>query len=92
MGVKRKSPRLLVMAKVEALWQDNAGNPRVAPATVEDRSRGGLSIRIHTLIKVGTKLIIMWQSEQFSGTVTHCRRDRAEYILGIQFGVTRLQP
>jgi PilZ domain-containing protein len=92
MGIRRKSPRLFVMAKVEALWQDDTGNPRVAPATVEDRSRGGLSIRINTPVCVGTKLIIKWQSEQFSGNVTHSRRDKAEYILGIQFRLTEGQP
>jgi hypothetical protein len=80
------------MAKVEALWQDDIGNPRVAPATVEDRSRGGLSIRINAPIKGGTKLIIKRQNEQFSGNITHSRRDKAEYILGIQFDLTDAQP
>ena len=72
------------MARVEALWVDDTGNPRVAPATVEDRSRGGVSIRIKTPVSVGTNMTIKWQSEQFSGTVTHTRRDIAEYILGIR--------
>ena len=84
MDVRRKNPRAFVMAKVEALWVDETGNPRIAPATVEDRSRGGVSIRINTPVSVGTKLTIKWQSEQFSGTVTHSRREKADYLLGIQ--------
>jgi hypothetical protein len=92
MGIRRKNPRVFLLAKVEVLWVDDTGNPRVAPATVEDRSRGGVSIRIDTPVSVGTKLTITWQGEQFSGTVTHSRRDRSEYIVGVEFVLPELQP
>src|SRR5258708_39920444 len=84
MSEKRAERRIPVLARVEALWEDETRTPRVAPATIEDRSRGGGSIRIDNPISVGSKLTIKRHREQFSGTVTNSRQDKTAYILGIR--------
>jgi hypothetical protein len=83
MEEKRKEIRSPVMTRVEALWEDETKAPRVAPATIEDRSRSGLCIRISVPISVGSKLTIKWQREQFSGVVVNSRSDSKGYLLGI---------
>ena len=72
------------MARAEALWEDETGVSRVAPAMIENISKGGAGIRLRHAISVGAKLTIKWHKEQFSGTVRHCSRDEGEYIVGIQ--------
>jgi hypothetical protein len=84
MGEKRDTPRIPLMVRVDAMWQDETGTVRVVPGVLEDRSRGGVSVRVKEQISVGSRLEIRWQREQFSGTITHCRRDGVSYILGIQ--------
>jgi len=81
---KRTEPRIPLMARVDVLWEDEEGNPRVAPGTLEDKSFGGVCIRMQAPIQAGLNLTIKWGSEQFSGTVTNCRRDRQAYVLGVQ--------
>jgi hypothetical protein len=80
----RKEPRVAVMTRVEAMWEDETGTPHVAPATIEDRSAGGASLRINTPISVGSKLTIKGHREQFSGVVVNSRNDKEEYFLGIK--------
>src|ERR1700674_1201094 len=80
----RKEPRVAVMTRVEAMWEDETGTPHVAPATIEDRSPGGVSLRISTPISVGSKLTIKGHREQFTGVVVNSRNDKAEYFLGIK--------
>jgi hypothetical protein len=41
-------------------------------------------LRLSEPIKVGSKVTVKWQREQFSGTVRHCKRQESDYILGIQ--------
>ena len=72
------------MTRVEAIWEDETGTPHVAPATIEDRSPGGASLRINTPISVGSKLTIKGPREQFTGVVVNSRNDKAEYFLGIK--------
>jgi hypothetical protein len=81
---KRAELRIPLMARVDALWADEDGTPRVAPATLEDRSPSGVSVRMKCPIRVGAKITIKRGSEQFSGTVTNCRRHRADYVLGVK--------
>jgi hypothetical protein len=71
------------MARVDVLWGDEDGTPRVAPGTLEDWSHGGVSVRMNTAILVGSHVTIKWGSEQVSGTVSNCRREKAEYVLGV---------
>lgn len=72
------------MARVDVLWSDEEGTPRVAPAILDDMSPGGVSVRMKGPIRVGTKITIKWGSQQVSGTVTNSRREKAECILGVQ--------
>ena len=71
------------MVRVDVLWGDDDGAPRIVPGTLEDRSTRGVSVRMKNPIRVGTMVTIKWGSEQFSGTVTNCRRQRTEYVLGV---------
>jgi hypothetical protein len=71
------------MARIEVLWGDKDGAPRIAPAKLEDKSRGGASIRVKNPIGVGTHVTVQWQNGHFSGTVTYCNPRGDEYVLGI---------
>jgi hypothetical protein len=84
MEEKRKEPRVAVMTRVETMWEDETGTPHVAPATIEDRSPSGASIRISSPISVGSKLTIKGPREQFTGVVVNSRNDKGEYFLGIK--------
>jgi hypothetical protein len=81
---KRAEFRIPLMARVDILWGDVDGTPRVAPATLEDTSHGGMSVRMKDAIQVGSHITMKWGGEQVSGTVTNCRREKNEYILGIK--------
>jgi hypothetical protein len=81
---KRTELRIPLMAQVDVLWGDEDGTPRVAPGTLEDWSQGGVSVRMKNVIRVGSHITIKWGNEQDSGTVANCRRERADYILGVQ--------
>jgi hypothetical protein len=81
---KRTELRIPLMARVDVLWVDEDGTPRVAPATLEDRSHGGVSMRMKDPIGDGSHITIKWGNEQVSGTVTNCRREKAEYVIGVK--------
>ena len=84
MDNKRKESRFPVMIRVEAMWEDETQKKCVAPATIEDRSHGGVCIRIGTPISAGSTLTIKRNNEQFSGVVTNLRADDRGYVLGIK--------
>ena len=84
MSEKRAELRIPLMARVDVLWADKDGTPRIVPATLEDRSYGGLSVRVKTSIHVTSHVTVRWGSEQVSGIVTHCRPDQAGYIVGVR--------
>ncbi len=73
-----------MMARIEALWEDEAGTQRTSPGKLEDMSNGGLSIRVKDPIGLGSKLIIRSHIGNFPGTVIQCRQDGREYVLGIK--------
>jgi hypothetical protein len=73
-----------MMARIEALWEDEAGNQRSSPGKLEDISNGGLSIRVKDPIGVGSKLIVRSHIGNFPGTVVQCRPDGRDYALGIK--------
>ena len=84
MNEKRTELRVPLMVRVDVLWGDEDGTPRVAPAKLEDRSRGGVCVRMKDPIRIGSKITIKWGSEQFSGTVTNSRREKADYVIGVK--------
>ena len=84
MDDKRREPRFAAMTLVEVMWEDDTQTPRVAAATIEDRARSGVCIRIGTPINVGSRLTMKSHREQFSGVVTNSRSDKKGYMLGIK--------
>ncbi|MGH9681958.1 MAG: PilZ domain-containing protein [Candidatus Acidiferrales bacterium] len=84
MGEVRREPRTPVMMRTEVVWTDETEGQRTIPATIEDRSAGGVCIRIASPIPAGSKLEFKARKETLSGTVAYCRPDRREYILGIK--------
>jgi hypothetical protein len=84
MDEKRTESRIPLMARVDVLWGDTDGTPRVAPAILEDKSASGLSVRIKTSIRVGAHVTVRWGSEQVTGIITNSRRDKAEYVIGVK--------
>jgi len=81
---KRIEFRIPLMARVDVMWGDEDGTPRVAPAKLEDTSHHGMSVRLKTAIPVGSHVTVKWGSEQDSGTVTYSRRERSDYIIGVK--------
>jgi hypothetical protein len=81
---KRAELRIPLMARVDVLWADEAGTPRVAPATLEDSSHGGLSMRMKNPIRIGSHITVRWGSEQASGSITYCRRVKADFVIGVK--------
>lgn len=75
--------RSVVMILVEASW-DETGSLKRIPARMEDRSVSGACIQVNTPIGVGSKLMIQWRFDQFSGITKYCRSEGREFLVGIQ--------
>lgn len=76
--------RTPVMIVVAASWQDSSGVWQTVPARIEDKSAGGACIRLKTPIPAGSRVMIEWRFEKFSGIVKYCRSQDREYFVGIQ--------
>jgi hypothetical protein len=72
------------MARAEASWVDLTGASHAAPGMLEDTSTFGACVRLQEPIAVGSKITVKWRREQFSGTVRHSKKERSDYILGIE--------
>jgi hypothetical protein len=81
---KRMELRIPLMARVDILWADEERTPRVAPATLEDRSQKGVSVRTKNRIEIATHVTVKSGTLQVSGIVTNCRREKAEFVIGVQ--------
>lgn len=81
---KRIEQRIPLMARVDILWMDDELTPRIAPAILEDRSRGGVSVRMKDAVQVGSHVTVKSGMLQYSGVVMNCRRDKGTYITGIK--------
>jgi hypothetical protein len=81
---KRMEMRIPLMARVHVLWADEDGAPRVAPATLEDRSHSGVSVLMKSQISAGSHVIVKSGTLQYSGTVTNCRPERGSYVIGVK--------
>ena len=84
MGEKRAEFRIPLMARVDVLWTDWDKTPRVAPATLEDTSDHGYSVRLKESIPVGTHVTVKRGSDHVSGVVAYCRRDKAHFVIGVK--------
>jgi hypothetical protein len=76
--------RIPLMARVDVLWADEDGTPRIAPATLEDRSHSGVSVRMNSPISVASHVAIKSGTLKYSGIVTNCRREKAGYVIGVK--------
>ena len=83
MDEKRIEKRIPLMARVDVLWMDDGMSPRVSPATLEDRSRGGVSVRMKNSIELASHVTIKSGTMQISGIVTNCRRQKTDFIVGV---------
>ena len=81
---KRIEQRIPLMARVDILWTDDEFTPRIAPAILEDRSRGGVSLRMKNAVQVGSHVTVKSGMLQYSGTVMNCRRDEGTFITGVK--------
>ncbi len=72
------------MARVDVLWMDVELTPRVSPATLEDRSQGGVSVRMKDKIEIAAHITIKSGTLQISGMVTNCRREKSGFIVGVK--------
>ncbi len=81
---KRIEQRIPLMARVDILWMDDELTPRIAPAILEDRSRGGISLRMKNAIQVGSHVTVKSGMLQYSGIVMKCRRDKGTFITGVK--------
>jgi hypothetical protein len=84
MDERRSEPRINMMARIEALWQDEAGSEHVSRGKIEDLSDGGLCIRVKDPISVGSKLTVRFHLGNFPGTVVQSRKHGQDYVLGIK--------
>jgi hypothetical protein len=73
-----------MMARIEAVWQDEAGTSQISRGKLEDLSDGGLSIRVNEPIGIGSKLIVRTHRGNFPGTVVQCRQYGRDFVLGIK--------
>jgi hypothetical protein len=80
----RVEPRTALMALVEVSWQEPTGIANVAPARMEDTSPSGACIRLPRSIRTGSEVTVKRRSEEFSGITRYCRRDGADYVLGLR--------
>lgn len=81
---KRIEKRIPLMARVDVLWMDADMTPRVSPATLEDRSQSGVSVRMKNAIEIASHVTIKSGTLQISGIVTNCRRQRIEFVVGVR--------
>jgi hypothetical protein len=84
MNEQRSEPRVNLMARVDAVWEDSAGKSHTCRGRLEDSSNGGLCIRVNDPIPVGAKLVIRWREDNITGTVVQSRQIGQNYMLGIK--------
>ncbi len=71
-------------ARAEVSWDDTAGQPCRATATIEDTSRSGACLRLHSPVRIGSRLTVKWHREQFSAIAKNCRPDGPQFLLGVR--------
>jgi hypothetical protein len=76
-------PRKVMWAVAEIIGEDDSGTSFRVPAILEDTSLSGACVRIKRPLTVGSRLIIKWHREQFSGIARNCRKDGGDFLLGV---------
>lgn len=77
-------PRKVMWAVAEIIWEDDSGTSFRVPAILEDTSMSGACVRIKRPLTVGSRIIIKWHHEQFSGIARNCRKDGGDFLLGVR--------
>ena len=54
------------------------------PGNARNKSHRGVSVRMKDAVRVGSHITVKWGSEQLSGIVTNCRREKAAYVVGVR--------
>jgi hypothetical protein len=85
MGERRFDLRLPVEESVDLLWQDRAGQSQSSASILADISVSGAAVRVRSPVQVGAKVSFGFQNQTLVGKVKHCARQRASYLLGIEF-------
>src|SRR5690242_9685103 len=83
MDQRSLEPRNAMWAVAEVAWEDDSGTSFPAPATLEDTSPSGASVRVQRPFNVGSRLTIRWHREQFSAVARNCRSDGTAFLLGL---------
>ena len=81
---ERVHPRRLIAARVQAIYENQAGQRVTTSAMFEDISAGGGCIRLGTPLPVGSQIGIQWLAKLFQVRVVHCRPDGMDYVLGFE--------
>jgi hypothetical protein len=84
MKERAQEQRAAVMILVEASWQDQSGTTHKSRACILNRSGGGACIRLRKPVPVGSKLLVQWRWEQFTGISRYCRSEGKDYFVGIE--------
>jgi hypothetical protein len=85
MNDRRFDLRMPVADKVILGWTDQTGEKQQGIAEMADISRSGASIRSQQSVKIGTKLSLGYQDQEFAGKVRSCVSGPTGYTLGIEF-------
>jgi hypothetical protein len=74
-----------MVTRVKVLWEDETGASLSDPALVEDRSSGGVGVRLDRPIPVGTNVKINLFQQEYTGIVRHCHAEGRAYVAGVQW-------
>lgn len=85
MQQSRTEERRSIITRVELNWEDASGQAVSQSALLMDRSLGGAGIAITIPIATGTHVTIKERNRTLVGTVRYCRRERREFLLGVQY-------
>ena len=85
MNDRRFDLRVPVADTVMLSWTDQNGQKRDVPADLADISQSGASVRAQHPVKLGTKLTLGYQDQEFAGKVMRCAAGTSGYNLGIEF-------
>jgi len=82
---RRFDVRVPVADTVLLSWTDQTGQKQQGPADIADISRSGASVRTQHRVKVGTRISLAYQDQEFVGKVRSCVSGPTGYAVGIEF-------
>ena len=85
MNDRRFDLRVPVADTVLLSWTDHAGQKQDGHADMANISASGASVRAQHPVKVGTKLSLGYQDQEFAGKVRSCVSGPTGYVVGIEF-------